>query len=54
MSDFEKLVDEAQEAQYKTFETPKRSARDKMRALREEFGYQKTEPKQLTKEEENE
>ena len=45
MSDFDKLVDAAQEDVYHEIKTTTRSVAQKMRALRDEFGYQKTEPK---------
>lgn len=45
MSDFEKLVDQASDEAYREIRTTTRSVRDKMRALRDEFGYQPTTPK---------
>ena len=42
---FDDLIKNQEETQFKEVQVTVRSQRDKLRALRDEFGFQKTEPK---------
>ncbi len=45
MSDFEDIIKNQEETQYREVKQTVRTQRDKLRALRDEFGYQPTQPK---------
>lgn len=45
MSDFEDMVKNLEETQYREVRVTQRTQREKMRALRDEFGFRPTEPK---------
>jgi hypothetical protein len=45
MSDFETLVDDASDDAFKEIKPVTRTVAQKMRALRDEFGFQPTKPK---------
>lgn len=47
MADFEDVIKNMEETQYREVRVTQRSVRDKMRALRDEFGFQPTEPKKV-------
>lgn len=53
MSDFEDNLKNLEETQYNEVRTSQRTVREKMRALRDEFGFRKTEPTKIVDNEED-
>jgi hypothetical protein len=53
MSSFEDIVKNQEETQYREVKQTTRTQREKLRALRDEFGFQPTTPQPQTDEENN-